>query len=35
MILRRRMARGVGVSQSKYAYWPVEEKTRKVDWELT
>ena len=25
----------MGVSQSKYAYWPVEEKTRKVDWELT
>ena len=24
----------MGVSQSKYAYWPVEEKTRKVDWEL-
>ena len=25
----------MGVSQSKYAYWPVEEKTRKVDWALT
>lgn len=23
------------ISQSKYAYWPVEEKLRKVDWALT